>query len=361
MAIVSVPRYLYPPPMMPVQPASFSLGVTGIIDAANEKMGYIFRPGKAGNVTHIRWGTRTVTTGATVDVRLETVDSSVQPAIPSGTLFGTNTNGAQVVADGDDNVQFETALTAAAAVGLGDYLAVVIANPAVSFGNMQIADARWSDVNECYALQFTSAWALLAGRYPNIALKYDDGLYYPIRGVWPVSVSSSVTFANSSTPDVNGLRFQVPASVRVCGGWFYADLDGPADLKLIDSDGATILGSRSVLANVRAVNEMTRYEELFTTPVTLLAGTTYRLILEPTSATNIIIRDFDCASVGVMAAMPGGASHYHTSAKDPTGTGSYTDVTTKWPCMGLIVDGVDDGAGSGGGPVAASLRGGFQN
>ena len=349
MAIVTIPRVHWPPISIG-DAATMSFGITGIIDAANEKQGCIFRISKTGSVTHIRWGTRTVTTGGTVDVRLETVDLTTEPAVPSGTLWGTTTNGSQVVNSADDNVQFETALTLPAAVTAGDLIASVISNPGVSFGNMQVSDVRWvRDTADNYVLLNTGSWAVLSSRGPNISLKYDDGLYYPLNNVWPSSAINLVSFNNTSTPDVRGIVFQVPVSVRVRGGWFQADLDGAATLRLFDSDGVTVLRSRAIGLHERMNANVGVYDVDFSDGVvTLLANTSYRLVLEPTSATNIGLNDFDVASSAIMAAMFTGNPFNYTSAKDPSGTGSWTDVNTKWAPFGLVVDGVDSGGGGGG-------------
>jgi len=64
-----------------------------IIDAAGEKVAFIFEAPKTGTIDRLLFRTLGVTSGATVDVRLETIDAS--NGHPSGTLWGTDTNGAQ--------------------------------------------------------------------------------------------------------------------------------------------------------------------------------------------------------------------------------------------------------------------------
>jgi hypothetical protein len=94
---------------------------------------YIFRAPKTGTITKVGFRTVTVITGATVDVRLETV--SATDGHPTGSLVGTNANASQVIADTNDNVFFTVTLTAGASVTAGDVLAVVVVAPAT--GSLQ--------------------------------------------------------------------------------------------------------------------------------------------------------------------------------------------------------------------------------
>ena len=103
--------YLPPPPVGMAGAPSFTTTAL-LLDAGDETVTFIVEAPKTGNIRKVLHGTRTVTVGTTLDIRLETLNRGATPAVASGTLWGTNTNGAQVVADGNDNVTFVTALTA---------------------------------------------------------------------------------------------------------------------------------------------------------------------------------------------------------------------------------------------------------
>ena len=326
------------PPLAITTAPNFS---THVIDATDEKSASIFRVPKSGEVNAILWRTATVTTGGTVDVRLETVDATTGD--PSGTLKDTLSNGAQAVLATDDNIVFITSLTQTATVVEGDIVACVIVRDAVA-GNMQIAQFADESTHFPYPDLFTAAWAK-SGDGPVMAVRYDDGSYAPVRGVWPVSLLNSVTFNNTSTPDVRGLHFQLPFPCRVTGAWVWCDLDGDADLKLWDSDGTTVLETASLDTNIRRGTSPGFFWAKYAGTSTLLANTAYRLGLEPTSATNVDLYDFDVAAAAVMDAFPGGQNFRYTSAKNPAAEGDWTQVTTKRPFMGLILDQFDDGAG----------------
>lgn len=167
-----------------------------LIDAASEKAASIVRAGKTGTIDKVGFKTRTVTTGDTVDVRLETVDLAT--GNPSGTLLGTNSNGSQVIGDADDNTWFTTALTTGVAVTKGDLFAVVIVNGSVP-GNMNIAAFNWNRSLFPYALLFTTVWTRPGtNRGSNFSFEYDDGSYTVSPGVMAVLSNATVAFSSAS-------------------------------------------------------------------------------------------------------------------------------------------------------------------
>jgi len=343
-----------PPPGITGTPSRLT---TTLIDAAIEKAGLVCHAPKTGNIAKILWATVLVTTGATVDVRLETV--SLTNGNPTGTLFGTNTNGAQVVAASDDNVIFTTTLTAVAAVVAGDLLGVVIANPAVSFGNMQIASCSMNgDLAFPYGLLFTASWAKFGTSGPvMIGFEYDDGSHVPIPGVYPASSAVVLTtFNTGSTPDAVGLRFQLPLSVRVSGCWVAVRPTGDFIVRLVTTAynqgaGTGILASTPTVDKDANRDSATGLIALlpFTASVTLDPNTNYRLIVEPTTATSLDIYSITVGALNQLDGFPGGQNFHRTTAKDPTADGDWTNDNSaafRHPLMGLMIDGVDDASGA---------------
>ena len=318
-----------------------------VIDASGEKAAFIVRGLKAGNIDAILWRTGTVTTGGTVDVRLETVDATTGD--PTGTLWGTTTNGAEVIADGDDNVVKITSLTLDAAITADDVVAVVIVRDGVA-GNMQIVgfpdDSIWY---QPYADLFTAAWAKVANLSPVVGFRYDDGSYAFVPGCWPMSTLATISVDSGATPDVYGNRITLPFPCRVAGWWFWADMDGDVAIKLYDTDGVSVLASDVLDLNMRPATNAGIFTGMFTSAVDLSTSGTYRLGLEPSSATALTVYSFTVAAAAVMDAFEGGQLIYQTTAKDPTGTGSWTDTTTARMFMGLIVSGFGDDTGGAGG------------
>lgn len=334
-----------------------------VIDAADESVAFVIQAPKTGNISDIQWGTRTVTTGATLDIRVESVDTAT--GFPSGTLLDTTTNGAQVVADANDNVVFTTALTSAAAVTRGQLIAIVIKNPTASFGNMVISS--FSDGSDSlYPFACLNTGVSPAVSYakvavaPMLGLEYDDGSYVPVPTCYPAATTiTSTAFNNTSTPDSIGLRFQMPYPCTVGGFWLWTDLDGDCDVKLVSSayhqaNATGILASLTIDKDTDASATSGLAQFLFATPVEIDSGTDYRLVIEPTSATSVTIYDFTLASLAAMDSWDGGQTWHLTTAKDPTGDGDWTNYnsgTFRKPYMGVMITSGDDAVQTGGGSI----------
>ena len=330
----------------------------GTLSASGGKSSFLFQAPKAGNIRKLVWGTRQVTTGTTLDVRLETVDTSVTPSVPSGTLFGTNTNGSQVVNSSDDNVVFATTLTADATVTRGAQMAFVLANS--GSGNMQVpACLSYTTRASAYPYGATyngTTWtATIAAYGPMLAVEYDDGSYYPIAGMIPPTTGITTTTINTgTTPDVAGLRFQLAFPARVNGCWWALSGGGDYKVMLVSSAynqgaGTGILASATFDKDTRASTPYTYYFS-FDSQVSLSANTAYRLLIEPQTATSVSIYSMALQSLAQMDAWEGGQNFCLTTAKDPTGDGSWTNSnsgTFAVPFCGLWLDGFDDATGGG--------------
>jgi hypothetical protein len=357
-------------------PEGFTVGVTpalvatGNLNAAAHKTAMVVTIPKAGAVRKVIWRTATVSTGATVDVRLETLDAA---GLPSGTLWGASTNGAQVVLAADDNTTFATALTADATVARGDVLVVVIANNAGAPGNFFVAAASINSSiagaaaeRHAFQYQFTTAWAVDGGIGTCVALEYSDGSFAPLVGARPPGLVTATSLSTSTSPDVFGLRFRLPVAASVGGAWVAIDVDGPCDVRLVSTayNQAAATGILTSLTVTRARSATTggAYRVVFPSAVTLTANTDYRLVVEPTTTTAIAAYDTTMQSLAQLDAWPGGRDWHLTTAKDPTSDASWTNYnsgTFRRPFMGLLLEGLDDGAGVGGGEHAHAFIGGL--
>jgi len=315
-----------------------------LIDAASEKAASIVQASKTGTISKVGFLTGTVTTGDTVDVRLETV--SAANGDPTGTLLGTNSNGSQVIADADDNTWFLTTLTTGVAVTKGDIFAVVIVNGAAP-GNLNIKAAAKPVSYDMFPYNdlYETSWTKRGYDCPCVAFEYSDGSYETMTGVWPVSAFNTYAFNNTSTPDHRGLKFKLPFPFRLIGFWALLDLDENVDVKLYDSDGTTVLETLSIDKDIRWVNNYGFHHYYFVSNHSLLKDVFYRLVFEPTTTTSIGLHTFSVNAAAIMDSFAGGQNFHATSKKDA----GWTDVTTERPLMNLLIDGFDDGAGGGGG------------
>lgn len=309
-----------------------------VLNTSSDKLGMMFRVGKTGNIRKFGIVTRTVTTGATVDLRIETVDSTT--GNPSGTLWGTTTNASLVIASTDDNVFLESTLTADAAVVIGDLIAAVVANAGTGSMNLA-ASSDWADLYASYNSRFTSsAWTKQTGVAPICLLQYDDGSYTYNEGVHSYLSVTHTSFNSTSTPDERGLKFKLPIPVKVRGMWCYVDPDNDFNVKLYDSDGSTALIDLDIdNSNVASTVER-MYVFLFPSVVTLVENTFYRLTILPDSSTNMELAGYAVSAAAHLDNEPGGQNFHQTTRTD---AGSWTDLTTARPYMGLILDSLDDG------------------
>ena len=308
-----------------------------LLDAASEKAGMVVTVPKAGNIRKIGFRTGTVTTGATMDVRIETMAAD---GTPSGTLWAANTNVSHVIADTDDNVWLTTAaLTANATVALGDKIAVVISNPAASFGTLTIARFNGQLGAVPYTLLFTTSWGAKSQRAPVLALEYSDGSYEPIFGVPGAFESDDANLnynVDTIAQDEVALKLQIPFSARLAGVWWQGSATAGADFDIViyDSDGTTVLSSTSFDGDLGGTSTHPRYLAL-DTKVVLAINTNYYVTLKPTTTANVGLRyvDFDVAAL--LDTMDGGQNWRWSSR---VGAGAWTDIATRRPLMGLLLD-----------------------
>lgn len=332
--------------VMPADVGQINVVTALLLDAASEKSGYVFRITETGSLRKVGFRTGTVTTGAIMDVRVETVDAAT--GFPSGTLWATNTNVSHTIADADDNAWLTTAaLTADASVTRGDIVAIVISQPAASFGTLNIARANSTYSDWTYSLDFiTGAWAK-STRGPTVAVEYSDGSYPLILGSFPMLTSGARAAYNSgSTPDERGIKFQVLAPVRVAGFWLDMSdpLGGNGTVKLYDSDGSTVLTSVAWDGDIDSSNTTHTDYGLFPSSVSLLANTFYRLTFLPTTASDTARPTFfSVQTAAVMDAYLGGQNFHSTSRTD---AGAWTDTTTERDFVGILIDAIDNGVGS---------------
>lgn len=315
-----------------------------LTDAANEKVAFVFQAPKTGSIDSIGFRTSTVTTGGVNwDIRLETVDTST--GFPTGTLVGTNTNFSQAIASADDNKWFEVTLTAAASVTENEYYAVVISAPgsgSFSANFSYFADAYGGGF-PC-ALLYTGSWALQTGGGPQFTVRYTDGTYPPISGVSPFMTMSTVTYNNTSTPDIYANKITLPFDCCVDGFWIWADLDGDYQINVYSSDGVTVLVSGVCTAAIPITSSPSfNYGRLFS-GVTLSKNTEYILGVEPTTATSLSMYTLDFNNSGARHQIPHGSGVFLCSAKSPTGVASWTNNYSGILSCGFLINKISDGA-----------------
>ncbi len=334
MTIASAGPFWVPPPQ-------YDLGLAGTagfaLNAAGDKFGWVFRAPKTGNIHRVGFRTGTVTTPTNTDVRLETVASQ----IPSGTLFGTNTNGTIASASVTANTFVFATMTADAAVTIGQLMAISV----VPTGSPNYQVAFFQNMPTTPQLPYPADGS--SGTYApsnvacTFAVEYDDGSYATMPGVFPWSSVAVVTFNSGSNPEIVGLKFKFANTpVRVSGGWFMLDLDNSMDIVLYDSDGTTPLQTASLTnAGRSSTGGVSPYFFKFPASQSLLANTFYYLAAKP-GASNISVYTFTVPTAPVLDQTEGGQNFHYATRHSTT----WTPVTASRPLMGLEIDGIDDGS-----------------
>lgn len=358
MAMVALPTAipLWDEPAYATAPLQWTTGY--VIDAASEKAGLVMEATKAGNISKVGFYLSVHTTGATLDVRIETVSATTGQ--PSGTLFATNTSGT-VVSTGV--AWYECTLTASATVAIGDRFALVVSQPSSSSGSCVVGSVTnyFSPGNARhfpYGLNYVSSWAGNANyRLPTIFPVYDDNTYGYIPGSMPVTAwNVAYVFNSSSSPDEVGNRFNLVVPTRIVGARVFINPAGDGRdfaLRLYDS-GGTQLATRTFDSAQFHASSYFWADLLFSAAVDCSAGVHRMTILPTTTGNNGTGHMTISSATGARYAMPGGVDTYWTARTDG---GAFSDTNTQLHMMVPLVQGFDNGAGGGGGLAANPIRG----
>lgn len=344
------------------------------LDSTSDKMAWIGTSPVTDSITTIYFRTQTVTTGADVDVRIETVSSGR----PSGELWDTTTNIVVTVADGDDNVWKTATLTSAASLNAGDQFAIVIASSAGS-PNMGLATGSDSLSPSGFCGSFPSLVANTTGSYAVVTLLprsfewivefSSAGIKY-MPSLSPLDGAMTLTAFNSgSDPNERALRFIVPFKCRIVGARVsLANGNAGADLtmSLWDSTGDTdaeALAQVVLDADSKTVVTSDGYvSAFFDTAVTLTVGSTYYIGIRADTANNQSLYELSTAGsgepAGAIKAFPAESTNLYLATRTWSGgsAGSWSTTTTTLPVIELLIDQLDDG--SGGSPSNANILGG---
>lgn len=317
---------------------------------ASGKIGFIFQAPKTGTIDRILWQSGTAVGSPTVDVRLETVGTGS----PSGTLFGANTN--IVTGTVASNTAYESTLTAGATVTQGDFLSLVWAHD--SGTSIQIALASPVTPMQLNLPQINTAgtYSIISGRLSYAALRYSDATYSPIApGGVAYGVGSTIS---AYTTGEKGVRFRLPYAVRISGFWSNNDPDVDVTYSLYadaTAPGGTAIRSLTVGTDRFIQKNAAVSQYNFSSAVTLAANTWYRLVGSPAGSpgTRFNINTVPAAAYASAVA----TDHMLTESSG----GAWVDTAAILPQIGVIIDGLDDGAGGGGGGLILprAMNGGY--
>jgi hypothetical protein len=347
--LVTVSPMNYPAQLsLSAETSIFGTFSSTVLDASTEKAALIIQAPKSGTIESVEF---IPTTGTTVNaasaLRVSLQDVSATNGNPDGTqdqyrdLAGSDLSAGTWVSSGIISSNGTDGGTKRS-VTKGDILSVVweyqtfTASDVVRLGGVLRGSFSKSDYP--YGDSQASGTWTKQDNLPIVAIKYADGSYVEVAGIWPATGDPTVAYNSGSTPDERALRFKLPAAMRVAGAWFMCDCDGDLEVVLYDNAGTA---QRTIAIDKDIRQETTpgyRYV-LFSSSIELAANTVYRLAIKPTSATSITLTEVTFNSNAIMAACPGGIEMYLSTRTDG---GAWTDDTARRPFIGLIIDGVYD-------------------
>lgn len=349
MTLVSLPSPIAWPGILGNVNGGPSLSNSATLSASGHYMAYAFVAKEDMTVSHVGFRAGTVANAPTIDVRIETLDPTT--GLPSGTLWATNTNATSGVISSNTNPL--VALTDPATITRGQVFCVKIVWGGVATSTIVIQHLASVTTlfNSCLPYQITNTGSpsksFLNSLSLLIALGSSSTTFYQVPGTIPLSAYSGGTFNNTNSAK-RGLKFTPPMNCRAIGiRWYNSSAVGDFNAGLYTGDASgTELSSSSTAfeGDNTAASANGALSVFFDSPVSLTAGTAYRVAIEPSSSTNCNVSVYTLPTSDYFGAMPSGATAVYSSLV----SGTWTDSTTQIPLMDVLIDQVDNGAGSGG-------------
>lgn len=308
-----MPLATFPPFPLGQVPVNYT-SATLAIDASGEKVGYIFKVPKSGIIDKIAFRVGTVVASETLRIGLETLDASGDP---SGIQYGGSAVGTQAAPA--TNTIYEVSLATPATAVSGDSVAVVIQFDG-NIGNLPLlcytkSIGSTGNIGFPYMDHFTTSWAKSVSLIGLLSVHYSSDNTYVNLGYFPPASLSSISFNMNSSPDERGHLISLPFGHRVWGVSVFMDLDNAADLVLYDSRSVAVR-TTSLLSAERGSTGHALFEVPFTTPYDIAANEPYRLMLKPTTASNVIILRATLNSSAEMNGLPFGEAIVSTRRVD---------------------------------------------
>lgn len=322
------------------------LGTAQTLDAAGEFQGYGFIAKEDMTITHVMFRAGTVAGSPTATVSIEALDAS---GLPTGSAGFGSTNGttATIVS----NTTVLTALGATATITKGTPFCVKITYASgtsiitQNLGANTVLIPGYS--NQPFKVTNVSGSTVRSNldQLPILALGSSSTTFYNVPGIMPLTSYNAGTFNNTNSAK-RGLRFVPPMACRAIGiHWFCSNSTGDYNAVLYNDAGTELSSSSTAFdGDTHFANANAATRVYFDNPVTLAAGTAYRIAIEPTSATNCNVSTYTLPSSDYYGATPGGTTATYASFA----TATWTDSTTQIPLMDVIIDQLDNGVSSGG-------------
>lgn len=349
-------------PLDPFNPGTSSAGSFTTQDtcsAANSGVAQVIYLPQDGTIDRVGFYLNAVTTGATQVVSMQTVNSPTNFQ-PTGTNYGGSLP-ASVVTTTATPGYYEAIFSTPATAFAGDQVAFCFNQPATSFGSF--ASTRisgmasiWPNDSPAYLVHNGTSWGRGANTGPIVCgIGYGANNYIDFRSAgMPLAVGGTGSTNVSSTGAVRyfGNFFTPTVKMRVRGMWFKTTSTArDTNLILWESTGTTALAAgffqSATWNNITPTCVAMNWDDGYP-PVVLTPGTSYIYTYSATNSTNVALSNFVTNTAGQLSAYPGcaGGGQYLTWYNGTSWSSNTSAVATG---VGLIINGLDDGAGGGGG------------
>lgn len=348
----------------------FAFNTAGTMDATAEKVtmaGQVYWQGAptsaktfgASSKIHFRTGSVTFADAST-NLRIgiqDVITASGTVMTPDGTfdVYADIAGNSGTITSADDSVVKSITMTAGSkSIAHGDYVAVVWDMTARAGSDSVVISAisGYGQASHPVVMAYVTAWFLgSTALMPTVILEADDGTLGIIRGGSFASSSGSFDFQASTTPDENGLIFQVPFRCRadclmVNMSSNSALADGNVNLY---SDP---LGTPVELASVAFLGEQgsggtteTPWMFQLSSEVVLEPNTDYCVSVEATGTANVSLGYVVLADAAHRTVLGLNNCRHGTRSN---GTGAFTEASTiNIPIMAVMISALDNGTGMG--------------
>lgn len=361
MALVSCGLLYYP--TRTFQAGSFNSNMAGAgigYDSDTDVITYIGMMPFDDTIEVVRWRTATVTTGATLDVAVE----SLTNGRPSGSLIAAGATASVVVADGDDSTVKTATMGTPPSLNAGDKFAITWRvdttgpTPAGNLFTRTTVETSWGGQLPL-PLQDAGAgtWAAITGGQLLAQIELGTVGVWPFPGLFASAAQDAViTSFNSGTGSNNerGSKLVVPMACEVIGVSVYLGnvaAGGDFTLSLWPSSSTTdgdALGQGAWDGDTLSSTTQDGWVDVYFDPVTLAAGDTVYIAVRPDTTNNVAVFHYTAINSTTLG-FPGPATYHNATRLWTAGSAAAWTLNTNiiQPCA-LILSKLDDGTGGGG-------------
>lgn len=317
-----------------------------LLDASGEKVAFIFPVN--GSITFRKFGfvTGTVTTGDTLDVRLETVQEGTPSISPTNTLYCALSSGTLTIGSADDNKYKESSDLVSDCTVTNSTVAVVIYRMGSFNGNLVNINSARLDNSVTMSSNSASGYAFVNG-VPNLAIFDSTSNLVDMYGIVCVSTLTPSSINSGTTPNTYGNKITLPFAHRVTGVYFESNYSAPLLVKLWDSDGSTVL--ETVTVSTSMARNILRPVVNFSQGYDFAANESYRVSVTPKTTTNSTIYTFRYETSAIKKInVQFGQYIDSTTGTNPAVEGDWTQNTLSVIRIFPMISQIDTGTSGGG-------------